>query len=350
MTARRFILCLLGVVLLLILTLLPFTIHAQLAAPDTFELESVRCWRHMLEADDVLMVARYNVYYGNVSQQPYQDITETVYFEYETAGSSYVGNETAAPWFNLGYRKGIVAFYWGANETGTPPWGDLGTVHMTGTDLFGGSPPSDSLALTSGDWVSATQPSSIREDLRQWLLNALIFLELDWNTYYSDIGMTDRQVELVMTAQGNYNVASPSGEAYMRESIEDIETICPLLFMFQLYAPTIEDREHTLSQQTTIESQHEGDVVGNTTARIGNLLGGIDRIWASTLVILIAGLVIVYICQSRWQKMNCGLLTSYTLILLATPEGLFQMGLMGLFAFMAILQITYTLFWRRSAG
>lgn len=328
----------------------PLSIHAQLAAPDTTELETVRCWRHVLEPDDVLMIARYNIHYGNTSAQPYQPINETFDFTYTLGNSTLAGNTTAYPFFNLGYSRGLVAFYWGGNETLTPPWADTGNVTMTGTGLFGGGPPTDTFTLTSSNWVTPTDPASIREDLRQWLINALLFVELDWNNWYADQGFDDSQADLLMTVEGSYIVASPGGATYLRYAIEDIETIVPLLFMFQLTQPSHTERDHDLTQQTTIENQHEGDALGNATAIASDLLGGVGRIWASTLIVLVGCFGIIIVCQTAWGKMNCGMLIAYVLILLATPEGLFQMGLMALFACLAVLQIAYTLFWRRSAG
>lgn len=313
--------------------------HADLATPDTVEIEEVRCWRHMLVPNDVLMVARYNIDYGNLTEQPYQAINKTFTFTYTNeAGNETLGNETAYPFFNLGYAKGLVAFYWADDDADKPDWGDLGNVTVTGTALFD-SPPTHTLTLTSDDWTSGTQPSTQREDLRQWLLNALIFCELDWNDWCVDQGYTDRQVTLTATLGGEYYVASTGGQAYLGLTIDNVTRMVPLLFMSQTTEITHEERDWTLAQQSIFESLHTDDVIGNGTAALGELMGGIDPIWAATLAMLVGCMGVIAVCQIAWGRLNNGLLTAYVMILIATPEGLFQMGLMALFAMIAVLYI-----------
>lgn len=347
MTSIRIILAL-GIVFMLLA--IPLVAYADLNEPDTIELEATRVWRHMLEADDLLLIARYNVHYGNYTAQPYQPITETFYFTYaESAESTVVGNETAYPFFNLGYAKGLVAFYWEADDEDKPAWDDLGNVTITGTDLFD-TPPSGTYTLTAADWTSGTQPSTQREDLRQWLLNNLMFLDLDWNNWYADHGFTEKIVGLVGTAGGTYNVASAQGEAYLTLTIENIKRMVPLLFMVQTDYPFHEETDWTLEQQLNYEALHEGDVVGNATEALSSLIGGVGRIWTSTLVIIIGAIACVIACQTAWQKASCGMLMAYVIILMATPEGLFQMGLMALFAVLAVLSLVQHYFWSRSVG
>ncbi|MBV6341220.1 hypothetical protein [Candidatus Magnetobacterium casense] len=339
---------LLAVLGVLGLALAPLVAHADLTPPDTTELEDARIWKHMLEPDDVLMVVRYNAHYGNMTDQPYQPITDTFYFTYGNSTGTILGNETAYPFFNLGYVKGLVAFYWDADDPLKPAWGDLGNVTMQGTALYGGSPPSDVLTLTADDWNSATQPSSLREDLRQWLLNALIFLELDWNNWAVDQGYTDRQVTLTVVGDG-YGYASPQGEAYLGLTIDGITDMVPLLFLTQTGQPTHTDEEWTLAQQNIFEQLHAGDVVGNATETLGTLMGGISGIWAVTMVVMAGCLGIIIVCTAFWGRLNNGLLIAYTVILIATPEGLFQMGLMALFAMIAVLYLADIFLSKRQA-
>ena len=318
----------------------PLVARADLATPDTITIDSVHVWKHMLQPNDVLMVVQYNIAYGNKSAQPAQPINQTFTFTYtgNSTGNitTVLGNETAYPYFNLGYNKGLAAFYWADVDPLKPTWGDLGNVSVTGTSLFT-SPPSGNYTLVAGDWTSGTQPSTQREDLRQWLLNALIFLELDWNNVAVDQGYTDRQVTLIATLGGEYYVASQQGQAYLGLTIDGITGIVPLLFMSQTTAVTHTERDWTLAQQSVFESIHTTDVVGNATAALGELLGGVSPIWAATLAMMVVCMVIIGICTVAWGRLYNGLLIAYVVILIATPEGLFQMGLMALFAMIAVL-------------
>jgi len=312
--------------------------HADLNAPDTVEVQEVRCWQHMLEPNDVLMVARFKVYYGNLTAQPYQGIDKTFTFTYMDSYGNVTGNETAYPFYNFGYSLGLVAFYWTGDDEDKPEWGDLGNVTITGTDLFV-SPPTATLTLTSADWTEGTQPSSQREDLRQWLINALIFMEVDWNSWAVAQGYTDRQVSLTAAvAGGAYTVASPTGEAYLGLTIPNITSMCNLLFMSQTLVITHTERDWTLAQQSIFEEIHADDPIGAAKEGIGELMGGVSGIWASTMIVL-AGCIFIIVLCGMWQRLNCGLLIAYVIILLSTPEGLMQMGLMALFAMIAAIYL-----------
>ena len=286
------------------------------------------------------MIARYNVYYGNLTTQPYQDISRTFTFTYTNAGGNETGNSTAFPFFNFGYAKGLVAFYWAPDDDDIPTWGDLGNVTIAGTALFD-SPPSGNHTLTANSWATGTAPSTQREDLRQWLLNELIFLEVNWNSWSVDRGYTDQQVTLTAAVSGGtYATASVTGEAYLGLTIDNITTMCPLLFMTGTLDVGHTERDWTLAQQNLFEAQHSGDPIGDTGEALGSALGGVSAIWAMTIIMIALCLVVIIIAQLRTNKLNCGLVVAYALILIATPEGIFQMGLMALFAVIAVLYLS----------
>jgi hypothetical protein len=66
--------------------------------------------------------------------------------------------------------------------------------------------------------------------------------------------------------------------------------------------------------------------------------------------VIIAGLAIIGICQTAWQKATCGVIIAFGIILVSTPEGLFHMSLMALFTFICVLGLVNHLFWSRSQG
>lgn len=347
----RFALVLVVIVVLLLVMLAPAIVSAQYDEPDNTEIFDARVFQHMLEADDTLVIARYEVSYGNLSAQPTQPIDKTFYFTYTTGNGTAAGNITAYPMFNLGYAQGLVAFYWPANDTYQPTWGDLGNITVTGVGAYFSAPiPTDTLTLTSNDYANQSSPSDIREDLRQYITGQLTFIELDWNNWYADLGYEQRQIDLLVEVPPEYLVLSPSGEAYMNNVVDYFRSICPYLYLLQMSTPVHIEGNWTLEQQNIYEGIHTNDYVGNATTAAGNLMGGIDQIWAATMITLLAGLGVVVVCQHYWQKANIGMLIAYVIILLATPEGLMQMGIMALFAVIAVLLLVQSFFWSRSAG
>lgn len=342
-------------VLALVVTGVMFLVEAAGAQPYTnpsnTAVEAARVWRHMLEANDRLLIARYDISYGNMSNQPPIGIDQTFYFEYGNTSGVSLGNTTAYPFFNMGYAQGLVAFYWEANATLTPVWGDLGNVTAQGNTTYFAAPgPSGNYTLTTGDWCPHASPADQREDLRSWMVQQLSFLDLDWNNWYSDQGFESRQVDLLLGVSPGYTVLSPTGEAYMEGTWEWFREACPNIYYLQMYEVTHDERAWALSQQSTYEALHTTDLVGNATTAASEIMGGIGQTWAATILMLFAALGCVIACQFFWQKANIGFLIGYTIILLATPEGMFQMGIMALGAVIGVLVIVQTFFLSRSAG
>src|SRR4030043_149682 len=108
---------LLAVLGVLAMVLMPLVAYASYTPPDTAQIEAVRVFRHMIEPNDVLLLARYDVSWGNISDQPTdQTIAQTFEFTYGNSTGTILGNETASPLFNFGYAKGLVAFYWADDD------------------------------------------------------------------------------------------------------------------------------------------------------------------------------------------------------------------------------------------
>lgn len=338
----------LGLVMLLSL-LLSNIAFASYNTPDTTLVEGVRVFRHMLEPDDVLMLVRYDVSWGNTSEQPAQSIAQTFEFTYTAGNGTVLGNDTAYPYFNMGYAKGIMAFYWASNATDKPTWGDLGNVTMAGIGDWGGPAPTSTYELSDLDWSSYSAPSDIREDLRQWVINQMAFIEWDWNQWYIDHGFTSNTVSMTAAMGEGYSVLSSQGEAYMTCVHRDFRTMCPQLFLLRFTTSEHIEDDWTLDQQAAYEGKHTDDIVGDTTALLGRVMG-IDPIWASTICLIVATIGCMVVCQAFFNKALNGLLIGYALIVISVPEGLFQMGLMAVFAFLAIWQLADTFFFRRASG
>jgi len=305
----------------------------------------------MLEANDRQLIVRYDVHYGNVSNQPPLGIDQTFFCEYGNASGTSMGNFTACPFFNMGYAQGLAAIYWAANETLTPAWMDFGNLTYQGNATYFAAPvPSGNYTLTAANYCPYASPADQREDLRAWVIQQLSFIELDWNNWIIDQGSSQREIDLLLGVSPGYTVLSPSGESYMACTWPYFRDACPLAYYLQIYEVTHDERTWTLAQQTTYEGLHTTDFVGNATTAASTIMGGLGQTWAATILVLIIAVAIVGVCQFFWQKANIGLLIGYTVILLATPEGLFQMGIMALGAVIGVLVIAQTFFFSRSTG
>jgi hypothetical protein len=342
------ILRLLAVVGILAALLMPLIAHASYTPPDTAQIEVVRVFRHMLQPNDVLMIARYDIGWGNQSSQPNADIQQTFEFTY-SYGNVTLGNETASTLFNYGYAKGLVAFYWAGNATDKPTYGGLGNVTLTDVADFGNVTITDTYTLQASDYSSYVQPSELREDLRQWIISQLMLINWDWNQWYTENGST--LAIGLLAVFDSYTVLDTAGEAYMQSVQADIKEMCPALFLFNTAVYDYENETWTLSQQSIYESVHATDLIGNITEGLKDLTGDmIDTIWITTFVTMVVAGGLIFACNYWWMQAKIGALGAYLVILVATPEGFFQMGLTALIAVLAVIYLIDTFYWKRSSG
>ncbi len=346
----------LTILVCLIGALIPITAaHADLPDPDTVEIEAVRVFRHMLEANDTLVVARYNVHYGNSSQQPTQPIDRTFEFLYIDAGNCTVGNITAYPFHNQGYDLGVVAFYFGANNTAcagnaTPTWGEAGNITVIGSALFDDPKPTDSYILTSDDWSPYSSPADIREDLRGFIISNALFLELNWNEFWIDFGADNRQLSMVDYIAPYYTVLAPAGEGYFTVVISDLRDMCPLLFSIQIIDPAYADKTFTQSLSDTYKSTYDDTPVGVFQEALSDMFGGVGEQVMGTIVTIIIMILLMAYCAKKWGRASPWLLISFPAVIILVRMGFTEMSLMFLAAALGVLLIAYAFFFSKGQG
>lgn len=331
------------------LLFLPGIARADLPDPETLEVEAARVFRHMLEADDILLVARYNAHYANITVQPAQCVDQTFDFTWYDSSSTLISNTTAYGYHNQGYGKGCVAFYLAANATTMPTWGDLGNITVRGTSLFDAPAPEANYTLKASDYSSYSSPADIREDFRQYVIANSLFLELDWNEFWADLGMEWQMVSLTMEMAG-FTVLSNRGEAYWGQVIDSLRDICPLLFALEALEPSYTDEEHPQTQATTYEQRYADTPVEDFKVGLSDFFGGIGTQTVGTIFVVIFMMVVAGFYAFKWQKPIVGILGAFPGVLIFTIIGLPEMAIVFLMVAMAFLTVIMSLFFKPGAG
>jgi len=312
------------------------------------------CFRHMLEADDYLCVARYNLAWANDTDQPVLAVNQTFEFLYEDEAGCVVGNTTAFPFHNLGYGKGLVAFYFQGNNTAcgsqTPDWEELGNITVQGNALFGSPPPSDTYTLTGSSYAESTSPADIREELRQYLIAQALFLELDWNQFWVKIGASQRTIDLLTFISSTYTVLSTSGEAYLTEVIAGLRNMCPLLFSIQITTLTAEENEYDYAMSEEFKGTFDDTPIGDAMLAGSSLLGGVGVQVVGTIATVLVVIAVMVVCAMKWQRASPGILIAFPLVIISVRAGLFEMAIMAVFVAMCALMLGYFMFFRPAAG
>lgn len=336
------------------LTAAPVAQAQSLSDPTTIEIEDAKCFRHMLEADDYLCVARYNIVWANESDQPVLSVDQAFEFLYEDESGCTVGNITAFPFHNLGYGKGLVAFYFEGNNTAcgsqTPDWEELGNITVQGNAYFGSPPPSDTYTLAASDYTEGTSPADIREELRQYLIAQALFLELDWNQFWVDLGASQRTIDLLTFISSTYTVLSTSGEAYLTEVIDDLQDMCPLLFSIQITTLEAEENEYDYAMSEEFKGTFDDTPIGDAMEASSSLLGGVGVQVVGTIATVLAVIAVMVVCARKWQRASPGILIAFPLVIISVRAGFFEMAIMAVFVALCALMLGYFMFFKPAAG
>jgi hypothetical protein len=335
--------------------------YAVLVPPTTIEIEagSVGGYRNLIEPGDVLIIARYNINWsGNYSNQPTVPIYDTFYFNWTDSDGNCTSYSTTGPVFpinNCGYGKGIVSWYWDASETcgnsTWPPWGDLGNVTVTGTGLFGGSPPTSTYTMTSSDWCPYSLPQDSRQNLYEYIVDNASILDMDWNNWLVMQGYSSREVDLLQYMSPGYTVLTSIGEAYFLAAIPKLRTMCPMVFAINNILPSpAAAGNYSHAKATSYLHQYDNTEVGKFKTGASEMFGGIGEEAAGTFLTLLFVLAVTIYTTMRKQRALPGLLICAPAVLLFTRMGFPSMAVVFLAVAAGVILLAYAVFWRGSQG
>jgi len=308
----------------------------NLDSPGILQIQEVEAFRHLLEANDTLYIARYNIDWGNETQ-PYYLVDQTFIFQFMNDANVTVQSVTAYPFHNSGYGAGLVSWYFPGNST-DPSWGELGNVTIQETALFA-SPANVSYQLTADDYTSYTSPADIREAMRQFLIAQLLFIDLNWNEYYLAQGGDQREITLLeYLSDSKSYVLSTNGEAYMSGAIPGLDDMLPDLYMFNISVIDYEDKEHSQAAATAYDEQFDDTPVEEFKIAMGDFMGGVGSATAFSLMAVMLVMGNSIFTTMMYNRLFLGLMISVGPVLILTRLGLPDLALI-------MIAITITIVW-----
>lgn len=271
-----------GIVVALLMVLFLITglpVYAQVAQPDSISIDDIHVNRHLIETDDMLVYAKYNIAYGTY---PDETVDDTFVFRLiDTDGTTELGSNEAYPYANSGYGEGVIAFYFSA--AGAPTWGENYYIRVSGKPSAFDDPPEENFIIATGDYSSLTTQDGNRGELESNIISLATDLEVAWNTdllTQSDIG----------------TVLDTSGETYFRNAIWGLQAMCPAVFLTQVVQTEYTERTWTTSQATGMEERFYGGLIGGGIQGWGDLFS-VDFHLIAGLPILLACIGIIYMAS-----------------------------------------------------
>jgi len=195
---------------------------AAVSQPTDLEIQEATAWQNVREDGDQLYLIKYYIDFATL---PDENVNELFIFRLLDADDNEITSTTAYPYYNQGYKLGIVAFY--IEPEDIPTWGSSLSVQIIGNPLidWDGDPPCTT--TTSIIWNTGTT-SKMHELLSAKIAFLASKLEEAWD------------VEMTIVASG-MTVLSDTGSTYFVRVVPYLTEVAPYCQGQQIYTPDYPD-------------------------------------------------------------------------------------------------------------
>jgi hypothetical protein len=313
--------CLL-IILALSMPVFFLTSPAAADTPDPDEtptLYDFRIYHHVIEEDDFLAVVPYRIPYATA---PDIGIDKTFIFRMtDTDNVTELGTILAYPYYNSGYSEGVISFYFQASSNVT--WEELFPVSIIENPALFDTPEIWSFSPLLTDYSSFDTQETNRQLLKDRVIELAQYLTTIWS------------VELVDQTDAG-TVLSAYGEAYFRNAIPGIQTMCPELFYVQISNVDLTERSWDFSFAEILSNTFQGTWVWNTMTGFAGLWG-LETRTAMGFVTLGIGVIIMCIVAGKYKQVAPGYLFFDLVLIWGSLNGWFSPTLHALIAFLHVL-------------
>jgi hypothetical protein len=317
--------------LLLVVVLLATPAWADPADPTNLQVESVKVFRHVVEADDFVLVFHYNIHYD--TGQPDDPANKLFTFRLlDTNGVDYLGATIPYAYYNSGYDQGCATFYFPEGEA--PDWEGSYILRISGNPEYFSSPPLASRTLLTSDYSQLETPLENRTLLGNYILDIARDLEINWTTpllYAGSLG----------------TVLNSTGETYFRGAVTGLQVMAPQIFAVQTTTPEYTPAEYTSAQGQLYENRFEDTWVGKNLVYFGEQF---HVKWNMITGIIVLGVIIALavVCQTRYGTTKPALIGGAIVMLGGTVLGWVAPAIMAIFVIFFALFLGYVWMFRTS--
>jgi hypothetical protein len=253
-------------------------------APSNLQLETVRVYHNLLEDDDFLLVAHYNIHYN--SGQPSTPANKLFIFRLlDTNGVDYLGSVVPYASHNSGYDQGVFSLYFSATDA--PTWEDPFVLKISGNPEYYASPPVVNYFMVTSDYCQMDTTAENQTMLGTYIIGVAHLLETNWSTtltYMGDLG----------------SILNSIGESYFRGAITGLTAFAPQVFAVQITNPDYTEGSFTEAQAHTYENRFANTWVGeglvNAATQLHIKWNVITGLGALILIVLAA-----WFCQKKYE-------------------------------------------------
>ncbi len=284
------------------------------ALPDSVSIDVKYVNRHLLQTNDMLIVAQYNLAY---TVTPNETATETFFFRlFDTDNVTELGATVPYAYSDSGYGKGVVSFYF--DNTTAPTWGLAYTIRVTGSPVHFTTPPVQNAQMSAGDYTTLTTQDGNQLQLRDRIISIAHDLETAWAT--------------TLTTETDFGTClDDDGEAYFRYAIPQLQYMAPDVFSVQTLDPTYSERSWGNATAAAYQGRFTGTWVQDSMDALGQMftINAQLAMGIPVAIICIAILVANALVIKDNSAILSGLIDSWIVILCGTLLGWVSMAVMS---------------------
>lgn len=318
---------LLGIIIAIIAIFSLATPAYAIDLPDsTPEVESINCYRNLLETGDFLIVVYENTPYTTTPDIDYGDAF--IWRLFDTDGTTELAQATGYDYNEAGYGYNLISFYFSASEA--PTWGQQYYLRLSGTPSAFPSPPEYNYQIETTDYSSFTESADVEAELTAHILNLAQDLDNKW-------GLEDAYSLLLEIETGT--VLSIYGEAFFRGAIYGCQALAPQVFRLVINEVDTDPRAWTDEYSENLSTQYAGTWVEGTIDAGGDLFG-VDYNLLGIIIMLLfcVGVIIANIAigGDQWG----GFIDAAVVLVIAARIGFYGLGELALVAAICWLYIS----------
>ena len=252
--------------------------HSQPSASLELPDDQIRVYRHLLEDDDFLVVARYNIPYATI---PSESATATFLLRLMN-GATELGVAVPYSFNDLGYNHGVVSVYFSAADA--PAWSGAFDVVLAGNPMFFDAPVSITRTLNATHYTAGATQAAEQELLRVRVIEVAKFLEGEW------------AITLLAPSQIGETLSIAAGEPYFTSAIPGLQEMAPNAFSVRTTDPDYTAESFGTTTEDAARTRFDGQSwINPAFDQLGTWVG-VSGMFVKSML-LVSGMAVALACS-----------------------------------------------------
>jgi len=307
---------------------------AFIAPPESIGIISAHVFQDLAETGDTSIIFYWAIPYPSDNYTGLPPASLSIFFQLTDPTGTTVMQTTQpyvfAPFGTVGYGYGVSSFYFSAADTIVD--GGAYQIQLIESPSYYETPASTSHTLTSTEWEGTTQGDMYNQ-----------FIQL------CDILLGDYPSVALKSSTGSGIVLSAYGESYFRGAVPGIQTLCPKLFIEQVYSPVAMTQvPYNNSLQELYGLRLEGSEIKRGSDRIGAYFS-VTGYFILGIFTFVCCLILCIFTMKKWGDLYSGMIASVILCIAAAVlmgNAVFTIVMIG--ALISAIAIFFQFFGKRA--